>query len=385
MQIAGYLHWDHTNRGKDSYSSLRRMACAFSVVDGMEDALLRQIPLVLFETTADMKGHKWIETFETLPPSQRQIIGDNPRFCRYDNEDTISRIGLNEEVHLVLPSETHASKVSARLFQTSIRHFHLSLVNSSTETDFRNFMDSFLDPKLLPRISSLTIAQEVWDGDEDSHWHRSINIPVFEQASITLPALSYWLPIPQHITVLEITIPYYVDDLSADVLNHLHPIRTSLRSLRLAGGEKDGLYNSFESDIEAVISFPYLQELSFDTANDTDMFSLLDALESLVIRSLIVGASDRMSSMPNWLPDEIASIFPHLRRLAYSPRLIHTDDGHHFAFTFVENFLGRLAWPHLSDAQTEDEGGDRDDLPLTWLLPNLQVLELEGMCPGVNE
>ncbi len=179
MQIAGYLRWDHTNRGKDSYSSLRRMACAFSVVDGMEDALLLQIPLVLFETTADMKGHdsEWVETFETLPPSQRQIIGDNPRFCRYDDEDTISRIGLNEEVHLVLPSETHASKVSARLFQMNIRHFHISLVNSSGETDFRDFIDSFLDPKLLPRISSLTIAQELWDDDEESsesRWHGSI-------------------------------------------------------------------------------------------------------------------------------------------------------------------------------------------------------------------
>ncbi len=182
MQIAGYLRWDHwydhdavlvsdiwgiLDRGRTtdrSYLSLRQMARAFSVVDGMEDAILRMIPLVLIHS-ADAADHvrlgrcaEWHATFQRLSSSQKKVIGDTPRLCRYDDEDTISRTSPDEEVHLLLSSEDYAN-VSTRVFQKRLGYFHVHLsIPHHTTPNLQNFVDSFLDLKLLPHISSLTIA-----------------------------------------------------------------------------------------------------------------------------------------------------------------------------------------------------------------------------------
>ncbi len=180
----------------DSRNRIRQMVCAFSVVEGMEDTILRKIPLVLFHCTADSdpEGHQfyaWLETFENLPTSRKEIIGENPRFCRYDDDDAISCIGSDEEVHLVLYSEI-LSSVSTRVFQLGVGHFHISLFTKS-EASLLDFMDSFLSPKLLPRISCLTIVREDQDVEFLSRGTRQHidDIPLFERVNLPLSVFGH--------------------------------------------------------------------------------------------------------------------------------------------------------------------------------------------------
>jgi len=145
MQTAGYLRWDddsdavswggsYRDGSRDSYSSLRWMASAFSVVDGMDVAILRNIPLVLFQSKVGSGAARWTDVLEDLPISQREIIGEDPRFCLYDDEDAISCISPDEEIHLILFSEYDTPEVSVRLFQM----FHISLVFSDEESALGN-------------------------------------------------------------------------------------------------------------------------------------------------------------------------------------------------------------------------------------------------------
>lgn len=152
-EIAECLRWDscygeHSRFG--DYSSLRNMANAFSVVEGMEDTILRKIPLVLAHNSPKVANLKEFESnFNiALPTRKRQIIGENPRFNRYDNEEAVSRIFPEEEVHLILCSEPHAANVSLHIFQR-LNNIHLTLIGFS-DVAFGGFAESFLDSKINP-------------------------------------------------------------------------------------------------------------------------------------------------------------------------------------------------------------------------------------------
>ncbi len=217
MQIAEYLRWDSS-----SYE-LKKMARAFAIVDGMKDAILRKLPRVLIHVTVDAEGvllgsrrcAEWDAIFSHLSTAQKEIMGYGPRLCRYDDSDAISRITPDEEVHLLLPSERHAANVSTCLFQRRIGRFHVHLALPSNMTpDLRNFLDSFLNPKLLPRISSLTITGDGWDKGSSTFGIREhltpTDTPVFERASIPLKVLDMLnFLIPQQLKDLEINVSYY--------------------------------------------------------------------------------------------------------------------------------------------------------------------------------
>ncbi len=81
IQIARYLRWDRwynsdPDRGPKTYSSLRRMASAFSVVGDLGDAILRKIPLVFLHPMSYRYDYEWANTFQNLPTSQQEVIGN---------------------------------------------------------------------------------------------------------------------------------------------------------------------------------------------------------------------------------------------------------------------------------------------------------------------
>jgi len=176
IQIAGYLRWDRwynsdPDRGPKTYSSLRRMASAFSVVGDLGDAILRKIPLVFLHPMSYRYDYEWANTFQNLPTSQQEVIGKHPRICRYDDDDVdvdkFSCITPGEEVHLILSLECDASYVCARLLKRLAGRFHLTLFDNG-EREFRDFLDTFLHPNLRPRISSLTLRRTVTEGDTET-------------------------------------------------------------------------------------------------------------------------------------------------------------------------------------------------------------------------
>ncbi len=270
----------------------------------MKDALLRKIPLVLFHSMAntDDERHEWNRTLLFLTANQHETIKEHPRFCRYDDEDAISRIAPDEEVHLVLPSESYAPKVSTRVFQMLSGRLHLSLL-SGMGSELRDFIRTFLNPKLLPRISSVTIRRNSMGAEE--HWspgthedHRLIDISVSERASFMLKAFPDCLSLLQHLSSLEIAFPSSNDKIVFEkLMNVLLDTHSSLQSLRLVG---DGyLGNPLHNSVEArpSIAMPDLQELSLEWLNAVDVFNLLNTLDcvklgSLAIRSLGVDGVD---------------------------------------------------------------------------------------------
>jgi len=379
MQIAGYLRWDGEDSGRDSYSSLRRMACAFSSVDGMKDALLRKIPLVLFHSMAntDDERHEWNRTLLFLTANQHETIKEHPRFCRYDDEDAISRIAPDEEVHLVLPSESYAPKVSTRVFQMLSGRLHLSLL-SGMGSELRDFIHTFLNRKLLHRVSSVTIRRN-YMGPE-VNWsvgthedHRFIDISVSERASFMLKAFPDCLSLLQHLSSLEIAFPSSNDKIVFEkLMNVLLDTHSSLQSLRLVGDGylRDPLHNSVEA--RPSITMPDLQELSLEWLDAVDVFNLLNTLDcvklgSLAIRSL--GVDDRLRSSEDTQEDlgtaianKITSKFPNIFRLAYTSET--RFDNH--LITSEDILLRLLGKPCHESA---------DGAHSSWLLPNLRVLE----------
>lgn len=351
LEIAEHLRWDRwykrdSDFGGDSYSSIRAMANAFSVLDGIEGAILRKIPLVIFESKADSQRaqyERWPRTFAGLPTGQREIIGDDPRFCHIDDEDGISCISPYEEVHLVLTSELHASPIASRAIQKLAGHVHLSLIHDA-DVNFQDFVNKHLNPIASPRISSLTVASspenfDIWG--ENVLLLESPGNAVFERASVKLSALlpPYNFPIPPHLTVFEINnfSPFEVRDLD-ELAYTLRSVRMSLRSLRFAGTRDvvraylSTLSLVGVSSTPIVMDFPCLQELSLETLSHVDLSILMDiarlecsSLTSLIIRTLRVSSWNRVPNLLTTLMEKISCKFPRLQRLAYSPKLPGPD------------------------------------------------------------
>ncbi len=161
--------------------------------------------------------------------------------------------------------------------------------------NLRDLLDTFLHPNLRPRISSLTLRRTVTEGDtetllvEPREPHTLVNTSMFERATFSLLALPGCLPIPQHLTVLEIDFPTDAKykDLFVNVLRTIH---SSLQSLRLVGSTSGTLYreDTFKAEAMMPIVFPYLQELALDYLDVIDMFALLNILECVSLDSLAI-------------------------------------------------------------------------------------------------
>lgn len=353
MEIAEHLRWDqwyktHSNRSprEDSYSTIRAMAIAFSAIDGMEEAILRKIPLVLLESMSRRnENENWMFTFAALPTSQREIIGACPRLCHLADDDAISRIHAHEEVHLVLSSHYRSSDVSSLITRRPASHLHLTLVRNTT-IGLQDFADKFLNPTLASRISTFMLINTLPNLHFGVSNTLSIETPgnaIFERASIPLLALirPSCFRFPAHLTILEITdvSPISIGKLG-EMANALRVIRSSLQSLHLIGfrDPEVGVYNGAieqEPVIPITMDFPFLQELCFESLDHNDLSALMGvahlecaSLNSLVIRSLRVPIWKR-TSMPSLfalLAQKIPSKFPRLHRLAYSVRLVDRND-----------------------------------------------------------
>ncbi len=180
LKIAGYLPWNDSY-DDEGLTPVRRMARAFSAVRGMEDAILRKLPLVV----QHLPPSHWNCSDAYLPKGYMDIIGSRPRICRYDDEDTISRVTRNEEVYLTLPSESHASNISTAVFQRlAAGRLHLSLIDS-TAHGFRDFKTSFLNQKILPHITSLIVQRD--SGSTQEGYHRSYILVVGQSTQATRP------------------------------------------------------------------------------------------------------------------------------------------------------------------------------------------------------
>lgn len=343
LEIAERLRWNQWYKREsdhcgDSYASLRAMANAFSVVGGMEDAILRKIPLVLLDSKSRrVEDESWLRTFADLPTGQREIIGANPRFCHFDDNDVISRIQAQEEVHLVLSSYNGTSNISSRLVHRPAGHLHLILVRN-TGVGLQDFANKFLNPTLVSRISTLMLVNTLPDSRFGASNTLSIEPPgdaYFERASIPLLA---FVRFPAHLTILEMNnvSPISIGKLG-EMANALCAIRSSLQSLRLIGPRdpEDGVYGDAIGQgpvIPITMDFPFLQELCFESLDDNDLSALMGvahlecaSLNSFVIRSLCVPTWKR-SWMPGlfaMLVEKIPSKFPRLHQLACTVRLSH--------------------------------------------------------------
>ncbi|KLO06974.1 hypothetical protein SCHPADRAFT_670170 [Schizopora paradoxa] len=214
---------------------------------------------------------------------------------------------------------------------------------------------------------------------------KQINIP-FSSLGTNLS------PLASHLAVLEINSTF---DISLDNLNKLSktllPIRTSLQSLRLSRrpfslGSSSDLQ---QLQTEIVLDLPALQELVFDALAASDVFALMfygnlecTSLTSLVIRTLILSIpaydddSDDDSDDPDQLRkliEVIGAKFPRLQRFAYSP-ICSKSINDEFIAVFSSGRVEVSSLDILMKAQTQVSGGDL--VTSTWLLPNLEVLEL---------
>lgn len=251
LSIADYLRWEQQYDERldldcVDYSSLRTMADAFSAIEGMEEALLRKVPLVLFtaQTTKQEKERiLWEKIFRDMPASRREVIGTSPRFCYIDNSKAISHIHPREEVHLVLATDRHITPQASQSLLKCLGDVHLTvLCYRHLYNGFQRNPSKIFNSTFLSRTSSITleIVDMPWNRanestplsldfiEKSSSAPKQINIP-FSSVGTDLLSLAPYLIFLEFNSTNVITM-----ESLAKLSKTLYPIRLSLQSLRLS-------------------------------------------------------------------------------------------------------------------------------------------------------
>lgn len=318
FKVADYLRWERQyDRSLDldgpSYSSLRTMAKAFSMVKGMEQAILRKIPLALFVNEAlepSAVQEIWEDILNEMPPSQREVIGLNPRFCCIEDEDTIAQIIPHEEVHLLFVTDRYVSKVTSETLVKFVGNLHATVICLSAK-DFKDHPGRILRSNFISLMSSVTVLLPGLPSSRAPPWKTKIGaaltFPNQTRSALKRANLPFYMlrvpgrnpsPIPQSVTAIEIhnSSSITVEDLEhLNLAKLLQPLRTSLRSLHFSNPGKhwDLVPLDFEKTASGIVmDFPCLQELRFESINDFDMYGVMvlgnfdcPSLISLVIRA----------------------------------------------------------------------------------------------------
>ncbi|KLO06973.1 hypothetical protein SCHPADRAFT_1001990 [Schizopora paradoxa] len=408
LKIADFLRCEHQyERELDldgpSYSSIRSMAKAFSIIDGMEEAVLRKIPLVLFVNEVldpSVAQEIWEDILKEIPLSRREGVGLDPRFSYIEDEEAVAQISTHEEVHLFFITDRFVSKVSPERLAKFAGNLHATVICLS-EKDFKDHPGKILNYEFISLMSSVMLVLPEYPYSKLETWktkyRAALNFPkqtcsLLKRVSIPVPMLDRpgrdMSSIAQQVNVLEIhgrasITVYKLEDLNIPKL--LQPFRTSLRSLLFSNPPLhwDLVHPDFEEVASGIVmDLPCLQELRFESINDFDMYGVMvlgnfdcPSLTSLVMRTHYVAPeSSRVSNLLERILEEICAKCPQLQRLTYT---LTCEGIAMLPPRKRELYNVRSVLPSLEIlAKPRENLRGSDRATSSWLLPNLRVLEL---------